>query len=731
MKKFNFKTLIILMMVLVLAFALVACGDKDPNPDGPDKPDPPVVDEFTAADYFTTLWDLSGDIGGDTIGDKDNVAIHAGLEVGINLVNSLGKVQQGLDLGIGLDLVLDRNPDNDGTNGANNATALRINAYDPTGDNFATAYFFMNDPYAIYFDYAGQNLKLEFDYKNDTFLGSFNNLVFNDKLLGGKTINDLLTAFTKDMGANWSLDTLISSVLGIFDLDVSALEQYNETAVMVVGAPLVKDGKLNIKDILTSDTASNLFVNSKTATKDGTTVNKTEIDSEILTFASGLVDSLLPGLGDLLKGLKLGLEYSITDNALDYFVLNAELSKVTAKDVNGKEVHPAISLKITDLEIGNAGNDEIKLAGDNYSTDLYFDNKIDLALDGLTLNLGEVLEGAPTLVLEDTTLTLGLVGKLDLKNVEDNGTAANLFLAINGAHLIDLTYNNGILGLAVNRDVKIGDVAVIDTIVALGGPALKGMMDSYIAQVEQDPTVANGLLDILVEAVSTGVFNEDWTALDDNFKGVVLTNIDLVPLFQTGVDAIINMIFPAPAPNPAAPAAAFEDGILAKVIDTIKYIIPIINTEDDALTLGGEDLMKTVIKVFRQFNGAIYNNSTGKNDAEITEKGIKWIVDRILEADKSNMLATVMKVIDIGLADGATGADFLTAIFTDLEGYLTLDLGDNGALLAANLTVNGDVKVGLSLTSTVKTSASLVDIGAVYAQDPTGFVAFDLAELLG
>ncbi len=727
MKKFNFKTLIILMMVLVLAFALVACGDKDPNPD-PDPPGPqPPVDEFTAADYFTTLWDLTGDIGGDTIGDKDNVAIHAGLELAISLANNLGKVQQSVDVGLGLDLVLDRNPDNDGTNGANNATALRINAYDPTGDNFATAYFFMNDPYAIYFDFAGQNLKLEFDYKNDTFLGSFNNLIFNDKLLGNKTINDILGAFTEDMGANWSLDSLISSVLGIFDLDVSALEEFNETAVMLVGAPLVKDGKLNIKDILTSDTASNLFANPKTATKNGTTVNKTEIDSEILTFASGLVDSLLPGLGDLLKGLKLGFEYSVTDNALDYFALNAELSKVTAKDVNGKDVHPLISLKITDLEIGNAGNDEIKLAGDNYSTELYLDNKIDLALDGLTLNLGEVLEGAPTLVLEDTTLTLGLVGKLDLKNVEDNGTAANLFLAINGTHLIDLTYNNGTLGLAVNRDVKIGDVAVVDTIVALGGPALKTLMDDYVAGVADGTKTANELLDILVAAVSEGVFNEDWTALDANFKGVVLTNIDLVPLFQTGVDALIGMLFPAPA----APAAAFEDGVLAKVIDTIKYIIPIINTEDDALTLGGENLMKTVIKVFRQFNGAIYNNTTGKNDDEITEKGIKWIVDRILEADKSNMLATVMKVIDIGLPADATGADFLTAIFTDLEGYLKFDLGDKGALLSANLTVNGDVKVGLSLTSTVKTSATLVDIGAAFAQDPTGFVVFDLADLLG
>ncbi len=549
------------------------------------------------------------------------------------------------------------------------------------------------------------------------------------------TLNLFLCACTEDMGANWSLDSLYSSVLSIFNLDVSALEQYNDLISGVVGAPLIKDGKLNIKDILTSDTAGSLFVDSKTSTKNGTTINKTSLDSGILTLLKGVVDGILPGLGDIVGGLNLGLEYSVTDNALDYFLLNAELKgkNFEATDVNGTKVHPLISLKITDLEIGNAGNDEIKLAGDNYSTELYFDNKVDLALDGLTLNLGEVLEGAPTLVLDNTTLTLGLVGKLDLKNVENNGTAANLYLALNGTHVIDVTYNNGTLGLQVNRDAKLGDVKVVDTIVALGGPALKGMMDSYVAGVADGTKPANAILDMLVAAVGEGVFNEDWTALDDNFKGVVLTNIDLVSLFQQGVDAVINMLFPAPAPapapapDPAAPAAAYSDGALAKIIDTIKYVIPLINTEDGALTLGGEDLMATVVKVYRQFHEGLYNATT-KNE---TENGIAYFVEKILAADTSNMLATVMKVIDIGLADGATGADFLTAIFTDLEGYLTLNLGEHGALLSADLTVNGDVHVGISIQSTVKTSASLVDVGAAYAQDPTGFVVFDLAELLG
>lgn len=64
MKKFSIRTLLVLVLALVMAFSLVACGDKGGG--GGEKPDPtptPATQEVTAVEYFNKLWDLSKGIG--------------------------------------------------------------------------------------------------------------------------------------------------------------------------------------------------------------------------------------------------------------------------------------------------------------------------------------------------------------------------------------------------------------------------------------------------------------------------------------------------------------------------------------------------------------------------------------------------------------------------------------------------------------------------------------------
>lgn len=732
MKKFNFKAIFIIMMVLVLAFALVACGDKgdDVTPPGPDigggggnGGGGGSEGSYTPADYFTNLWDLSANIGDEEIKDGDNIAIHMAFELAVNLANGAGQVKHSVDFGFGVDFVLDRNAADDGVDGVNNATAIRVQVYDPSGENFVTVYFFMNDPSAIYFDYAGQNLKVEFDYHNDTFLDNFNNLIFNEQLFGNKTINALLAEFTADMGEDWSLDTLIDTVIGMTGVDLQGmLGNYEDTIKMIIGTGLFNDqGKLNIKEILTSDIAGTLFVNTSSSTSNGVTTNKTEVDSDIL----GLVGGLMGDMGSILDGLKLGLEYQYASDALNYFTIYADFTKITAKDVNGTTVHPMVAISIKDFEITKAGNNEIVKAGSTYSSDLYFDNSLSLSVDNVVLHLSELNAEIPDLTFENTVVTFGVAGRVDLKNLEDNKTIVNVYLAVDDVHVLDLSLTDGVIALQLNQEAKLGEVAIVDTLVRVGGPYLKAMMDKYVAGVEAGTTPANALLDLLVNAVSTGVFNEDWTALDEGFNGVALTGVEIVPMFQQAIDTAIEFITSAMAPPVGAEsAAAISDSVVKKVVDTIKYIIPLINTKDGKLTIGGEDLMKTVVKIYRQFDKPLYDATT-KNE---TANGIAHFVNLIIAADTSDMLSKVVKVLDIGANTSNVG--FLTAIFTDLEGYVTIDFGAHGFSFDIDLVVNETVKVGVGISSTATNDVELVDVTALYKADPTGFVVFTLDELM-
>ena len=109
MKKFSIRTLLVLVLALVMAFSLVACGDKGGG--GGEKPDPtptPATQEVTAVEYFNKLWDLSKGIGSEKIGKDDNLAVSADLSLSLGTENSAGKVFQKVDLGVSIDLVLDK-----------------------------------------------------------------------------------------------------------------------------------------------------------------------------------------------------------------------------------------------------------------------------------------------------------------------------------------------------------------------------------------------------------------------------------------------------------------------------------------------------------------------------------------------------------------------------------------------------------------------------------------------
>ena len=187
MKKISIRSLFIVILALVLVFALVACGNKDDNKGGNTGgggggQTTPENDVTNVKNYFNTLWEKSTGIGGEKIGETDDLKVSLGLTVALDFADSNGSVKDSIDLGILLDVVLDRSSKDSSTN-----TAIKAKFYDPTsGENWFTAYYFFNDVDNIYIDYAGHNVKIPFSYLNDTYNKNFYNFVFNDKVIKDK-----------------------------------------------------------------------------------------------------------------------------------------------------------------------------------------------------------------------------------------------------------------------------------------------------------------------------------------------------------------------------------------------------------------------------------------------------------------------------------------------------------------------------------------------------------------
>lgn len=259
MKKFSIRTLLVLVLALVLVFSLVACGDK--NDGGGDKPTPPPTPaEYTSQEYFTNLWNLSKGIGSEAIAANDNLAVHADLSLALATESNAGKVYQKVDLGFSIDLVLDKS---DKAATSESQTALKVRVYDPTdNETWVTLYAFMSDPTCIFVDYAGQNIKIPFNYRNAELSARLDQFLTQDKVIvlnknnpekrEELTIAQLIEKFTSDMGADWDLNKLIDRVVSLLGINLketigkfqSTLDGFGFTQDKLFDA----QGKLDVKE---------------------------------------------------------------------------------------------------------------------------------------------------------------------------------------------------------------------------------------------------------------------------------------------------------------------------------------------------------------------------------------------------------------------------------------------------------------------------------------------------
>lgn len=734
MKKLSIRSLLIVVLALVLVFSLVACGDKDKGGNNGGNNTPPTPPDTTAnvKNYFNTLWEKSTGIGGEKIGETDDLKVSLGLTVALDFADSNGSVKDSIDLGILLDVVLDRSSKDSSTN-----TAIKAKFYDPTsGENWFSAYYFFNDVDNIYIDYAGQHVQIPFSYLNDTYNKNFYNFVFNDKVIKdkvddkgqvtkeGKTIAQIITALTENMGSSWDLNVLIGDVLKVFDIDIKSAKDTISGVLEMIGIKaddaFDAQGNINIKNILTNDTVAESFVNDETTTttENGVTTYVTKLAPSVLDMLSMLGGSLPKGLLDVIDGLDLALEFTTKNDAIDSFTIRAGLPAIEGENANVVDVHPVVAITITDLDFAKASKGEIEnsmaTAKSNYTQDVVLDAEVAIDLKGITLNalafdkegyarfskVNTAIGGGLDNLVLDGNLALSLSGKLDLKNKENNGTVAKAALTYKGVNIVEASFKDGTLAVKVNQEAKIGDVKILDTLVRLFGDyAYSFVKTTFFKGNAEDAALkafATKFFGCDIEAELAKDPQERVVPLNESFQGAVWNGIDVPQLVQGLIKQVLNKLFPPKTDGNAGTAVA-TDSIITKVADTVVAALPLIKSTKGKLVVATND------------NKAFKGNYATVGNAVTTIGKIWWVkdakpfTDTLIENDKGGWLpvfANALKVAGTTYGDKADAEKvktFLNEMFA-CTAEVTLDISEaNGFELGVKADVNASAGVGVSV----------------------------------
>lgn len=768
MKKLSIRSLLIVVLALVLVFSLVACGDKDKggNNGGNNTPPPPPDTTANVKNYFNTLWEKSTGIGGEKIGETDDLKVSLGLTVALDFADGNGSVKDSIDLGILLDVVLDRSSGKDSSTN----TAIKAKFYDPTsGENWFSAYYFFNDVDNIYIDYAGQHVQIPFSYLNDTYNKNFYNFVFKDKVIKdkvddkgqvtkeGKTIAQIIAALTENMGSSWDLNVLIGDVLKVFDIDIKSAK---DTISGVLGMIGIKaddafdaQGNINIKNILTNDTVAEFFVNDETTTttENGVTTYVTKLAPSVIDMLSAVGGSLpesLKGLLDVIDGLDLALEFTTKNDAIDSFTIRAGLPAIEGENANVVDVHPVVAITITDLDFAKASKGEIEnsmaTAKSNYTQDVVLDAEVAIDLKGITLNalafdkegyarfskVNTAIGGGLDNIVLDGTLALTLNGKLDLKNKENNGTVANAALTYKGVNIVEASFVNGTLAVKVNQEAKIGDVKILDTLVRLFGDyAYSFVKTTFFKGNAEDAALkafATKFFGCDIEAELAKDPQERVVPLNESFQGAVWNGIDVPQLVQGLIKQVLNKLFPPKTDGNAGTAVA-TDPIITKVADTVVAALPLIKSTKGKLVVATND------------NKAFKGNYATVGNAVTTIGKIWWVKDAkpftetLITNDKDGWLpvfANALKVAGTTYGDKADAEKvktFLNEMFA-CTAEVTLDISEaNGVELGVKADVNASAGVAVSVKLGAKAYDSTQYTNLAPAVETDGWFVYTFA----
>lgn len=763
MKKLNIRAILIVMLVLVLAFALVACGEKEetPTPGGSNNGGnsgnnggTTTGDTTNVKNYFNTLWDKTGGIGDEAVGKDEDLALSLDLSLALSTIDNGGNTHQNIDLGIALDAILDRS--NKAKENSDN-TSFKIRLYDPSNnETWVTVYYFLGDADYIYLDFAGKNIKVPFAFErgelnNEAFSHYLWNMLYNDKITGqtgmfsslnDKSIGDVIEYFTGDLGEGWTLNTLVGGVTKLFNLDLKGLLFPENTASggmdlsSILGMlGLTKDnmfdanGNLNLKNILTNDTVASFFKNGET------TVTATHAHTVLDTSIFSMLSSILGDFKEIINDKTIiELDYDINGDSIDGFDIGVTLGSISAK-VDNKNVNPKITIGINDLSLGKAPKAGLAMAAEKsvYSTEIAVNAEVGLNLTGIAVDLTKFdkqnadggtytrfsdlakvsgFEGINNLHL-DGDLKIGVNGKVDLATRNDKGetnnTALSAWLSYNNVNVVELSFVNDTVAFKVNHEAKVDNIGIIDLLVRCWGDVGYNAIEGLFKDAEGKQLVA--------EFASKFFTDETHLVANTSFNGGVWTNINIAKNANDLINGLIDKIANGGNADAAPTAEEAKKLDVKALINTIKTILPAISTDGNLEINVGANGNKT----FTSVGNAV--EKVGKLwDKNMSQKNF---VQTIIDWDKSGMLPVAMSAIKLDGAKYTNATEFLNALFASTAG-IELDLSaDNGVSFGIDIDVNSTCGIALTINFNAQNLGTIEDLGADVTKDSAGWFYYE------
>ena len=492
---------------------------------------------------------------------------------------------------------------------------------------------------------------------------------------GKAAIGGILTDLSTKMGADWNLNVLVNDVFSLIkrstQMDLVATVGGLASTLRVPERDIYDaEGNLNIAKILTSGSLGKLLFaklsNPKTDANGVTTYTAPiNTKSTVLSTVLSMASPLLSGTSEL------ALEFKEKDNHIQNFSIKADLKNLATSD---KE-YPALTVSINKLQFRgvdqNKTSDVVKMetAKQNYSTDVALDYAVALDVDGVTIrpstitNRNTHFENVPDIVL-DGQLVVSLKGKLDLKNKTENQTNALATVsykakgATTAVPFLSASFVGNRLGVTVNQDLKVKAAATTDADAVVEVPLAKTLVNCFGGYVFEGLKGAFGSAAAVFDQFATVFFakKDDGTLnyfeLNENFKGAVWDNINIVPLFQKGVNSIVEMLGGKGLVDPDAKTSAIN---LTPIANTITKVIPLFTTGADGLTVTVDNINNVISNIGREFDT---NMTTDGNVESIT----KW--------DNGNWIPDMAKLLVIAGAT-YTNTDKVNAEKVDVNVYRT------------------------------------------------------------
>lgn len=492
---------------------------------------------------------------------------------------------------------------------------------------------------------------------------------------GKAAIGGILTDLSTKMGADWNLNVLVNDVFGLIkrstQMDLAATIGGLASTLRVPERDIYDaEGNLNIAKILTSGSLGKLLFAKLSNPKmdaNGVTTYTAPINtkSTVLSTVLSMASPLLSGTSEL------ALEFQEKDNQIQNFSIKADLKNLATSD---KE-YPALTVSINKLQFRgvdqNKTSDVVKMetAKQNYSTDVALDFAVALDVDGVTIkpstitNRNTHFENVPDIVL-DGQLVVSLKGKLDLQNKTENKTNALATVsykakgATTAVPFLSASFVGNRLGVTVNQDLTVKTTATLDAGTAVEVPLAKTLVNCFGGYVFEGLKGAFGSAAAVFDQFANVFFakNADDTLnyfeLNENFKGAVWDNINIVPLFQKGVNWIVEKLGGKGLVDPDAKTSAIN---LTAIANTITKVIPLFTTGADGLTVTVDNINNVISNIGREFDT---NMTTDGNVESIT----KW--------DNGNWIPDMAKLLVIAGAT-YTNADKVNAEKVDVNVYRT------------------------------------------------------------